>query len=56
MLASMAQVLIGCTGLLGILLGYLGPITIVPTISHVGLSLVDVALRFCEKHWGITAL
>ena len=56
MLASLAQVLIGCTGLLGILLDYLGPITIVPTISLVGLSLVDVALFFCQKHWGITAL
>ncbi|KAK7092606.1 hypothetical protein V1264_008327 [Littorina saxatilis] len=56
MLASLAQVLIGCTGLLGILLEYLGPITIVPTISLVGLSLIDVALMFCEKHWGITAL
>ncbi|XP_076437316.1 solute carrier family 23 member 1-like [Babylonia areolata] len=56
MLASLAQILIGCTGFLGILLQYLGPITIVPTISLVGLSLVDVALRFCEKHWGITAL
>nr|KAG5698738.1 hypothetical protein BaRGS_008512 [Batillaria attramentaria] len=54
--ASLAQVLIGCTGLLGILLQFLGPITIVPTISLVGLSLIDVAMRFCEKHWGIAAL
>ncbi|KAL8596351.1 hypothetical protein ACOMHN_024311 [Nucella lapillus] len=56
MLASLAQILIGCTGFLGVLLEYLGPITIVPTISLVGLSLVDVAMFFCEKHWGITAL
>ncbi|XP_071100850.1 solute carrier family 23 member 1-like [Haliotis cracherodii] len=56
MLASLAQVLVGCTGILGILLQFLGPITIVPTISLVGLSLTGVALNFCQKHWGITAL
>ncbi|XP_025084497.1 solute carrier family 23 member 1-like [Pomacea canaliculata] len=56
MTASLAQVIIGCTGMLGLLLEYLGPITVVPTISLVGLSLVDVALQFCQKHWGITAL
>ncbi|XP_033731827.1 solute carrier family 23 member 1-like [Pecten maximus] len=56
MLASVTQVLIGCTGLLGVLLNYIGPITIVPTITLVGLSLIDVAIRFCEKQWGISAL
>ncbi|XP_069120624.1 solute carrier family 23 member 1-like [Argopecten irradians] len=56
MVASVTQVLIGCTGLLGILLKYIGPITIVPTITLVGLSLIDVAIRFCEKQWGISAL
>ncbi|XP_046380010.2 solute carrier family 23 member 1-like [Haliotis rufescens] len=56
MLASLVQVFVGCTGFLGILLQFLGPITIVPTISLVGLSLTGVALNFCQKHWGITAL
>ena len=54
--ASLVQIFIGCTGILGMLLQYIGPITIVPTITLVGLSLIDVALRFCEKHWGISAL
>lgn len=54
--ASLVQVAIGCTGILGLILHYIGPITIVPTITLVGLSLVDVALRFCKVHWGITAL
>ncbi|OWF49908.1 solute carrier family 23 member 1-like [Mizuhopecten yessoensis] len=56
MLASVTQVFIGCTGLLGILLRYIGPITIVPTITLVGLSLIDVAIRYCEKQWGISGL
>ncbi|KAL8609049.1 hypothetical protein ACOMHN_059862 [Nucella lapillus] len=56
MLASLAQILVGGTGFLGVLLEFVGPITIVPAISLVGLSLVNVALRFCGKHWGITVL
>lgn len=56
MLASVVQVLIGCTGILGLILQYIGPITIVPTITLVGLSLIDVALRFCQVHWGISAM
>lgn len=54
--ASMVQIFIGCTGILGLILHYIGPITICPTITLVGLSLIDVAMRFCEKHWGIAAL
>ncbi|KAL5009571.1 hypothetical protein ScPMuIL_011876 [Solemya velum] len=54
--ASITQVVIGCTGILGMLLQFIGPLTIVPTITLVGLSLIDVSLRFCEKQWGITAL
>ncbi|KAK3085448.1 hypothetical protein FSP39_003460 [Pinctada imbricata] len=56
MIASLTQVLIGCTGLLGWLLRFIGPMTICPTIALVGLSLIDVSLGFCEKHWGIAAL
>ncbi|KAL5021137.1 hypothetical protein ScPMuIL_000292 [Solemya velum] len=54
--ASLTQVLIGCTGLLGVILQFIGPLTIVPTITLVGLSLVDVSLMFCMKHWGIACL
>ncbi|KAJ8306918.1 hypothetical protein KUTeg_015002 [Tegillarca granosa] len=55
-IASITQVIIGCTGLLGLILQFVGPLTVVPTITLVGLSLIDVALSFCEKHWGISFL
>ncbi|XP_060599136.1 solute carrier family 23 member 1-like [Ruditapes philippinarum] len=55
-LSALVQVFIGCTGILGLILHCIGPITIVPTITLVGLSLIDVALRFCQVHWGITSL
>ncbi|KAH3861942.1 solute carrier family 23 member 1-like isoform X2 [Dreissena polymorpha] len=53
-LASLLQVLIGATGILGFMLQYIGPITIVPTITLVGISMIDVALRFCQVHWGVS--
>ncbi|XP_062596493.1 solute carrier family 23 member 1-like isoform X2 [Saccostrea cucullata] len=56
MLASLTQILIGATGLLGWLLKFIGPLTIVPTITLVGLSLIDVSIVFCETHWGIAAM
>lgn len=56
MLASLTQVLIGATGLLGWLLRFIGPMTIVPTITLVGLSLINVSIQFCETQWGIAAL
>ncbi|XP_022342795.2 solute carrier family 23 member 2-like isoform X1 [Crassostrea virginica] len=56
MLASLTQVLIGATGLLGWLLKFIGPLTIVPTITLVGLSLINVSIQFCETQWGIAAL
>ncbi|XP_061189683.1 solute carrier family 23 member 1-like isoform X2 [Saccostrea echinata] len=56
MLASLTQILIGATGLLGWLLKFIGPMTIVPTITLVGLSLIDVSIVFCETHWGIAAM
>lgn len=54
--ASITQVVIGCTGILGVILQYIGPITVVPTITLVGLSLIDVALNFCKIHWGVSIL
>lgn len=56
MLASLVQIAIGCTGILGFLLNYLGPLTIIPCITLVGLSLVNVALNFCATQLGIAAL
>ncbi|CAG5117960.1 unnamed protein product [Candidula unifasciata] len=55
MVASLFQILVGSTGLLGVLLQYIGPITVVPTVSLVGFSLIEVAQKFCQAHWGISA-
>jgi nucleobase transporter 1/2 len=56
MLASLVQVILGCTGIMGLLLKFIGPLTIAPTISLIGLSLTAVAADFNQSHWGISIL
>ncbi|XP_061180524.1 solute carrier family 23 member 2-like [Saccostrea echinata] len=56
MLASVTQVVLGCTGLMGFFLRFIGPLTIAPTISLIGLSLTAVAADFNKIHWGISIL
>ena len=40
-------------GIIGYLLKYVTPLTIVPTVSLVGLSLFENAADAASKHWGI---
>lgn len=51
---SSVQVLLGCTGLVGVLMHFIGPLTIAPAISLIGLSLRDVVSRYCSRHWGVS--
>ncbi|KAK3105755.1 hypothetical protein FSP39_004949 [Pinctada imbricata] len=53
-LASITQVLVGTLGLAGFLLKFIGPLTIAPAISLIGLSLVEIVSDFCEPQWGIS--
>ena len=55
-LASVTQVVVGGLGLVGLILRFVGPLTIAPTISLIGLSLTHVVSDFCGKHWGISLL
>ncbi|XP_064643985.1 solute carrier family 23 member 1-like [Lineus longissimus] len=56
MVASLTQVVIGTTGILGFILRFIGPLTLAPTITLVGLSLFDVGMSFCQVNWGIAIL
>ena len=46
MVSSLFQIFIGFTGLVGILLRFIGPITVAPTITLVGLSLFGVCSTY----------
>ncbi|XP_037692029.1 solute carrier family 23 member 1-like isoform X2 [Choloepus didactylus] len=56
MVASCVQILVGFSGLLGILMRFIGPLTIAPTISLVALPLFDSAGNDAGSHWGIAAI
>nr|XP_054766971.1 solute carrier family 23 member 1-like [Lytechinus pictus] len=53
MVASLFQVVIGFTGTIGIMLRFIGPLSITPTICLIGLALFKEAADFASGHWGI---
>ncbi|KAL3863268.1 hypothetical protein ACJMK2_005033 [Sinanodonta woodiana] len=55
-LAGLIQFLIGVTGLTGVLLRYLGPVTIVTAMLLNGIYIVKACLKFIQAQWGIALL
>ena len=49
MVASLFQIIIGFTGLIGIFLRFIGPLTIAPTITLVGVALFKAAAEYAGK-------
>jgi len=56
MLAAVVEVLLGCTGLIGVLIRFIGPLTLCPSLSLIGLSVSGVIAQKCQDHWGVVAL
>ncbi|XP_027017824.2 xan_ur_permease domain-containing protein [Tachysurus fulvidraco] len=56
MVGSLFQVLVGFSGIIGLFMRFIGPLTIAPTISLIGLSLFDSAGMNAGNHWGISAM
>ncbi|XP_056275404.1 solute carrier family 23 member 2 isoform X2 [Pseudoliparis swirei] len=54
--SSLVEVCIGVLGLPGILLKFIGPLTITPTVTLIGLSGFQAAGERAGKHWGISML
>ncbi|KAK1875945.1 Solute carrier family 23 member 1 [Dissostichus eleginoides] len=54
--SSCTEILIGLFGLPGLLLDYIGPLTITPTVSLIGLSVFTLAGERAGSHWGLSAL
>ena len=55
MVASILEIVIGATGMVGILLRFIGPLTVAPTIMLMGLAVADTGFELAGKHWGISA-
>ncbi|XP_040894437.1 xan_ur_permease domain-containing protein [Toxotes jaculatrix] len=56
MVGSLFQVFVGFSGLIGLFMRFIGPLTIAPTISLIGLSLFDSAGASAGNHWGISSM
>ncbi|CAL4067194.1 unnamed protein product, partial [Meganyctiphanes norvegica] len=54
--AAILQVMVGGTGAIGVLLKWITPLVITPTVTLIGLSLFPVAASKASSHWGIAAL
>uniref|UniRef100_A0A4W4FKH3 Solute carrier family 23 member 2 n=1 Tax=Electrophorus electricus TaxID=8005 RepID=A0A4W4FKH3_ELEEL len=52
-ISSLVEVFIGALGFPGVLLKYIGPLTITPTVALIGLSGFQAAGERAGKHWGI---
>ncbi|XP_021329513.2 solute carrier family 23 member 2 isoform X2 [Danio rerio] len=56
LVASLLQLVLGLSGLVGLVLKFIGPLAIAPTINLIGLSLFIQAGQKSGAHWGIAAL
>ncbi|XP_066505709.1 solute carrier family 23 member 1 [Hoplias malabaricus] len=56
LVASLLQVALGLSGLVGLVLKFIGPLAIAPTINLIGLALFREAGQKSGAHWGISAL
>jgi len=54
MVSSLFQIMIGFTGLIGFLLRFIGPLTVAPTVTLVGVALFRLAADTAGNHWGIS--
>ncbi|XP_063862654.1 solute carrier family 23 member 1-like [Scylla paramamosain] len=54
--SSVFQIFLGFTGLIGVLLRWITPLTILPTIMLVGLSMFDIAAVQAAHHWTVSLI
>ena len=53
MIAGLLHAFVGFSGLIGLLMNLIGPITIVPCMVLVGVFLARISIVFAQVHWGI---
>ncbi|XP_062318853.1 solute carrier family 23 member 2 [Osmerus eperlanus] len=56
LVSSLLQLVLGLSGMVGLVLKFIGPLAIAPTINLIGLSLFIEAGKKSGAHWGIAAL
>ncbi|XP_072034956.1 solute carrier family 23 member 1-like [Amphiura filiformis] len=56
LVASTVQIIIGATGCIGLLLRFVGPLTITPAVTLLGLAIVPLGVDLSGGHWGIAGM
>ncbi|XP_071090776.1 solute carrier family 23 member 2-like [Haliotis cracherodii] len=56
MLACGTQFLLGVSGILGFIMKFIGPLTVAPCVTTLGVTLCGYMIPLCEQHWGIASL
>ena len=56
MVGSVVQIILGLTGVFGLLIPYIGPLTIAPAMVLLGLSISSVVINLSKASWGIAIL
>lgn len=56
MIASVFEVLLGATGIVGSILKWVTPLGIAPTIALIGLFLFEEAATLCSKNWAVSIM
>ncbi|XP_060063606.1 solute carrier family 23 member 2-like [Ylistrum balloti] len=54
--AGAVHFLLGATGLVGVLLRFIGPITIVPTILLIGIYMTHAVIKFAQVNWPLSLM
>ncbi|KAK3089844.1 hypothetical protein FSP39_007039 [Pinctada imbricata] len=54
-LAGGIHMLIGMTGMVGFVMRFVGPITVIPTMLLIALNFYRIIAQFCATHWGISS-
>ncbi|KAH3696056.1 hypothetical protein DPMN_083518 [Dreissena polymorpha] len=56
LLASLLEVAVGATGLVGKALRFIGPLSVSVVVSLIGLSLYKIPLEYAQSHWPLTIM
>jgi nucleobase transporter 1/2 len=56
MIAGALHMLVGMTGVVGVLLRFIGPITIVPALTILGLVIYRATTNFAKTQWPVAIL
>lgn len=56
MVAGAIHTFVGATGLVGVLLRFIGPMTIIPAVLLIGLYMIKATAKFVIVHWLVAVM